>query len=325
MKILWAHNFDEKMVSSGVFMYQLANAIREQGIEVDFFNMGYLRKFYRLYSLRRKLNKISAHYDILHAQFGSACGYIMGGVSGLKILSLRGSDWYGCSVARLFDRVHGKAEQILTNKSVKRYDKILLMSERMRNDVSGRFPNAPISILPDGIDLSLFQPMERLMARSKLGEGADDSSWILYPTLQENNPVKRLNLARQTYQETQKYLPDVKFKFACNIPHDQMPLMVNASNVVLMTSTHEGWPNCVKEALACNIPFVTTDVSDLATISQQTQSCFVCDPDPKLIADAVVKAIDSPRENLRRFVQAMDIQIIAKKLITIYQELIDTS
>ncbi|MEA5409980.1 glycosyltransferase [Haloarculaceae archaeon H-GB2-1] len=39
-----------------------------------------------------------------------------------------------------------------------------------------------------------------------------------------------------------------------------MPVWMNAADVLLLTSKREGFPNTVKEALACNLPVVSTDV-----------------------------------------------------------------
>jgi hypothetical protein len=44
---------------------------------------------------------------------------------------------------------------------------------------------------------------------------------------------------------------------------DQVPQWLNASDVLLMTSLHEGSPTIVKEALACGLPTVSVDVGDV--------------------------------------------------------------
>jgi hypothetical protein len=39
MKIAWVHSFSEKMQSSGIFMYILADELRSQGIDIKFINI----------------------------------------------------------------------------------------------------------------------------------------------------------------------------------------------------------------------------------------------------------------------------------------------
>ena len=115
--------------------------------------------------------------------------------------------------------------------------------------------------------------------------------------------------------------PDVKLKILHGTPHEQVPLFVNACNAVLVTSTHEGWPNIVKEALACNVPFVSTDVSDLNRIAASEASCHVAEPRPEALADCLVATLRFPRpRNLRRHVRSMDVRSVARQLVDLYEQ-----
>src|SRR5439155_20202719 len=48
------------------------------------------------------------------------------------------------------------------------------------------------------------------------------------------------------------------------VPPGLVPLYLNASDCLVLASVTEGSPNIVKEALACNLPVVATDVGDVA-------------------------------------------------------------
>ncbi|CAN0573944.1 unnamed protein product [Ectocarpus sp. 12 AP-2014] len=102
-----------------------------------------------------------------------------------------------------------------------------------------------------------------------------------------------------------------------NIAHEQVCDFMKGMDVLLLTSTHEGWPNVVKEMLALNKPFVSTDVSDLVNIANQTKSCFVCNDDPIELSEALKKSLLAPKEDLRRFVLnfSMDNSISSYKRI----------
>ena len=75
-----------------------------------------------------------------------------------------------------------------------------------------------------------------------------------------------------------------------------MPSFIASCNLILSTSYYEGWPNCIKESLACGIPFVATDVSDLAEISKRQMSCRVVSPDAHMIAQNIIEVIDLDKD-----------------------------
>ena len=120
--------------------------------------------------------------------------------------------------------------------------------------------------------------------------------------------------------EAKKVIPDLKFKVVTGLDYKDVPKFINAGNVILMTSIHEGYPNSIKEALACNVPFVSTDVADLKEISEKEDSCFVVDDDPKLLGEAIVKAVKQERpDGLRKYVEHMRLDLIAKNIVDFYE------
>ena len=112
-------------------------------------------------------------------------------------------------------------------------------------------------------------------------------------------------------------------RIASNIAHEVMPLFVGACDMILCTSVYEGWPNAIKEALACNLPFVSTDVSDLRDIAYQEPSCHICPPEPNILADSICRTLsESNTNNLRRHVLDMDLRKVSQRHIDLYQELV---
>ena len=79
-----------------------------------------------------------------------------------------------------------------------------------------------------------------------------------------------------------------------------MPSVVSECDLVLSTSEYEGWPNCVKEALACNVPFIATDVSDLSEIAKRHSNCRIVKPDPESISKQIIQVLSLPKNNLLR-------------------------
>jgi len=165
--------------------------------------------------------------------------------------------------------------------------------------------------------------MNRATCRAKLGHSNDESPWILFNTLSENNPVKRLDLAKAAIAEVKKTYPEAKLKIATGIQYVEMPVFINSCDLALCTSTHEGWPNSIKEALACNLPFVSTDVSDLQEISLKYKSCKVTASDPIDIGKAIVDVLSNKEKEKEKYDQLFklfDLETSSRKYMDIYQE-----
>jgi glycosyltransferase involved in cell wall biosynthesis len=324
MRILWVHNFSDRVVSAGVFMFSLAGELRRIGVDLDLYNTGSLRSFTNLLAARHKVARMSSQYDLVHAQFGSACALVTSRAKCPKVLSLRGTDLLGCDTGSWWYLMHGRAARWMTRRSLTHYDRVLVMSHRMRSELlqyHGR--SLGVAVVPSGVDLQRFRPVDRMEARRKLGFPGDKRPWVLFATLRPHNPIKRPELASAAFEYAKSRRPDLVMHTLSGRLHDEVQLWMGAANVLLMTSTREGWPNVVKEALACNVPFVSTDVSDLAAIAGVEPSCTVAEADARALGAGILNAIDCATPvTLRRHVEPMALTKIAEHVRSIYEELV---
>ncbi len=118
----------------------------------------------------------------------------------------------------------------------------------------------------------------------------DLSKRYLFFAANPARPEKNFNLAKQAY-DIVKSDGFVLVKME-NIPHNDVPLWMNASDVILLSSLWEGSPNVIKEAMACNLPIVSTDVGDVKEVVGDTEGCYICSYDPKDVANKIKMAID---------------------------------
>jgi len=321
VKAAWIHSFPPAPAASGVFMHRLAEAMRDRGNEIRLLPVAGQVRSWRLIRPDRATRDEAAECDLVHAQYGSGCGYFVSSFGGRKILTLRGSDWYGGGARSLRSRLRSAVSRRLTRRSVSRFDLVITVSNRMAAEV-GRFaPNVRRATLPSGIDLERFRPRPRDEARRSLGRGDDSDHWILFASALDGNAVKRPWLAAAGVAALRRKFPAVKLVTITGKPPGEMPLWMAASDVLLLTSTHEGWPNVVKEALACNVPFVSTDVSDLAAIASLEPSCQVVQADAVAIAAGLERALAIPRnDHLRRHVEGLDLRLTAARLEQLYAD-----
>lgn len=323
IKVLWTHTFSPATQNSGVFMFQLIEPLRKQGVEVIPVYIGGIKRNPLKFILSiPEIFKQAQKCDLIHAQYGSMCGFLSIFLPKKKILSLRGSDWYGIAGNGLKIKIHSFLATAMSNISVPFYKKIIVMSERMVKEVKNKYQNSSVYSLPDGIDLKKFTPQDKISARKQLGID-ENSSYILFTSNDKNNPVKRIWLALEALEIAKTEIPNLQILVAEGIEHELMPIYVSSCDLIVLTSSHEGWPNCIKEALACNVPFVATDVSDLKDIATKTTTCKVIDADSGKLAKAIIEVLKfNNKEELRYLVNDMNIDDYTQKLKATYTEII---
>ena len=90
-----------------------------------------------------------------------------------------------------------------------------------------------------------------------------------------------------------------------------------------MTSFKEGSPQFIKEAMACNVPIISTDVGDVKDNIKFTEGCFIVGYDPKIIADKIELLIKNNNKTKGRInIKKFDNKKIAKKILNIYNSII---
>ena len=109
------------------------------------------------------------------------------------------------------------------------------------------------AVLPCGPDLGRFQRLPRTEARRELGLDPD-GRFLLFPA-NPARPEKRHDRAAELAQAC-----DAELLTGGSIEPDRMPLWVNAANAVLVTSDYEGFGLAALEALACDVPVLSTPV-----------------------------------------------------------------
>ena len=323
MKVLWTHNFDPSITGSGSFMYTFAKGMMDFGIDIELMYLGQLKTLTQLIRARDRVRRSSVNFDLVHAQFGSACAFVSSASDVPKVVSLRGSDWHfyrgpdprefwHCLLANMFSRI-----------CLSSFHSVVTMSKRMEGSVRRWYPSSRIDTIADPVDISLFKPLDRAFARAKLFATNSKAPWVLFTTLNKSNPIKRVDLAIEAVRIASQRIPGLELKVANGIPHDLMPLFVSSCNLALCTSTHEGWPNALKESLACGLPFVSTDVSDLAQIASRHRSCIVSPPDSVRLADSIVMALNAEADDtLSNEVYGMSMTASCQSLARLYFDLL---
>ncbi len=156
--------------------------------------------------------------------------------------------------------------------------------------------DAPCHVLPHGIDLDLFKPVDKAEARAHLGMDQDTFAVLV---LDQNQPRKRLDIAFEAFAQFAMDKPEtVKLIYhgppvahtgwdvvamasdlgiserlllssrhitqTRGVKDDHMRIVYSACDVKLSTTSGEGWGLTTMEAMACGLPCIAPDFAALA-------------------------------------------------------------
>lgn len=108
------------------------------------------------------------------------------------------------------------------------------------------------------------------------------------------------------------------------IKHDQFPKFMNSCSLFILTSYNEGSPNVIKEAMACNIPIVATNVGDINEVIGKTKGCFISSFETSEFSDKIKKAlIFGSRTDGRKDIKHLESGLVAQKIIKIYNTILE--
>ena len=201
---------------------------------------------------------------------------------------------------------------------------MVVVARHLTGALHGAVSAGKVRVVPSGIDLDRFKPMEPLACKQKLG-WSTRTFHVLFAS-SSGDPVKRPWLARAAVAQMSVNEPDrpAEFHYLSGLPTQEVPLWLNASDALLLTSLHEGSPNIVKESLACGLPVVSVDVGDVAERIEGIEGCHLARAEPVDLATKLrlvrqrAKRLDPA---LAGRLHELSIQSVAQKLEQCYEEI----
>jgi glycosyltransferase involved in cell wall biosynthesis len=246
VRVLIVTNFtpDASTPQRGRWVRDQAEEMRRLGIDVELLGFPRGKQHYLPATLRLRRLLRRERFDLVHAHYGLVgwCARLAGARP--LVVSFHGTD------------VRHPIVGSMSRRLARRVDLVAAVSRALfatENDRPG-LPAIPgAAVLPCGPDLGRFRPLERTEARHRLGLDPE-GRYLLFPA-DPARPEKRYDHAVELAAAC-----DAKLLTGGSIDPDEMPLWVNAASAVLVTSDYEGFGLACVEALACDVPVLSTPV-----------------------------------------------------------------
>jgi teichuronic acid biosynthesis glycosyltransferase TuaC len=246
-------------------------------------------------------------FDVIDSEFfwpdGPAAAIVARELGIPFSIKARGSDIHH------WGRRRGIAGQIV--EAGQAADGLLAVSARLKGDmVALGLPADRIRVHHNGVDLTLFSPLDRSDAKRRLGiEGP------LIVTIGTLIRRKGQHLAIEALRhlpgatllligegpdraalERQSSEPGLagRVRFLGSIPQSEIPLHLSAADLMLLPTEREGLANVWLESLACGTPVVTTDVGGASELFDRPAAGALVPLEPDSIVAAVRGLLDDP-------------------------------
>lgn len=300
-------------------MLRQAEGLMNNNVVVDYFTVkgqGF-SAYLKAASGLKKFLAARPGYDIIHAHYG-LCGLSVtfAATTEKTVISFMGSELIGDPFPKHF--LQNLVIRTINNRCIRKFNAIIVKSERM----SKALKNKPHHVVPNGVSLEDFYPVDQKEARTKLGFD-QTKKLVIFIADPPGRPEKNLKLAMSAIELLKD--PSVELKTLHSMTKEQVNLSYSAADVLLLTSVHEGSPNVIKEAMACGCPIVTTDVGDVKKNIGDLEGCFITTFEPADVANKIRLALSSKRTDGRqRLVQiGLDSRSSTQRLIEVYKSLLN--
>jgi teichuronic acid biosynthesis glycosyltransferase TuaC len=304
--------------AAGIFVDRQIASLERAGVKISTFDIGNshspLRLLYKWIQLRRRVRQVSP--DLVHGQYGTIVGLLTAFAGRPAVISFCGGDLQpGASVSSL----RLTLGFLLSNLAALRADRLICKSEQLRQALWWRKSKA--IVIPSGVDLTLFSPGQQNEARKELGWDQETPVAIL--NVGDDPKGKGIDLAQAAMKVAQVLVPNAELHIISKVDPLRVPLYFRAADVLVCTSITEGSPNVVKEALACNLPVVSTPVGDVRERLVGVYPSSVVSRDPQEFGEALAKIMLSrERSNGRARIVDLGLDQVARQILSVYQSVL---
>lgn len=307
----------------GIFVKEQIDAIKKYhpNVDYDFYCIegggvngkskwlsliNYLKSVWEIDKLLRK-----RRYDMVHVQYGFSGLYLLNPFHKRTpvLVTLHGGD--------IQPEQKKQFQVFATRKILRKASFAITLNERMDGIVRHYIKST--KIIPCSIDSSLFEPSLNKNRNS-------DKPLIVFPSKRE-----RFEKNYPLFEETitllkSQYGIDSETIELKNMSREEVKELYQNADLLLMTSLSEGSPQVVKEAMACNLPVVSTPVGDVRVLLNGVKGSAVSEQHDahelaRLANDSLSGKLDGINGSDQIKILGLDSKTVSDKIYDIYQML----
>jgi len=223
----------------------------------------------------------------------------------------------------------------------------LWMAENARR--SALLKDFPVQIIPNGLDTSVFKPVDKLIARKEYGL-KNDKKYILFGSIDPSgNRLKGFEELRKaigyidnTETElivfgTKKRDPYPGLNKKIHYPgwivnEEDLATLYSAADVMVVPSLQEAFGQTASEAMACGTPVVAFDGTGVADIVEHQKTGYLAKPfEPESLAEGITWVLED-KERLKglsinardRAVEEFDIKGVTDRYVSLYNKILSS-
>lgn len=242
-------------------------------------------------------------YDLIHAFYGHT------GV--LAKLQKK----YPVIVTFLGSDLLGKKDSRIGRLAARMADGVIVMTKEMKKASTRQ----DARVIPFGANAAIFKPYSAPQARSELGL-AQGKKLVLFPW-DPARPVKRYQLAQEAVA-TLRAAYDVELLTIHNKAREIIAKYMSACDAMILTSSHEGSPLAVREALACHLPVVSVDVGDVRTIVESAGGGYIASEKASDLAEKISRVFEQPGAFFKDSSKVHNSGDSARDVLSFYKQII---
>ena len=263
-------------------------------------------------------------YDLIHSHYwlSALAGQYFGGVWGApQIVTFHtlGALKNRLAIGEREPEVRLRFEQEIT-QSCRR---LVVATEGEREWLihTGKAEPEKISVVPCGIDLGLFRPIPRLVARRALGIASGEKVILSVGRIEPLKGLERLIKAYSMLQQSQLRLTVIggdtyshgeaarlkllagelgagaRVEFLGPTQQGCLPLYYSAAELTVVASYYESFCLVILESLACGTPVVSTGVGVAPAVINGTNGALVYEDSPEALAQAMDMVLSGQRDS----------------------------